>query len=246
MVAVHDPGLWQVGQVADSHYTSLCDAAFLAQQTGLNVLDAFPARDLAGGGQGGPIAALPQWQLLRDPHRVRLLLDLGRTTRMTYLPPRKAQGEDEILSFDAGPGTMLLDSLAAQFTEGQSNYDPGGHLAVQGRRILGLIEHWLDDPYFDKPLPRWYALGVQPEEELEETVRMAIETGWSIRDLLCTATHLIAESVKLSFQQHLATRPAVDEIMISGGGSQNGLLVKEATSRLPAVPVVRLSGYGPQ
>jgi anhydro-N-acetylmuramic acid kinase len=245
VIAVHDPGLWQIERDASSCYSSLCDAAFLAEQTRLCVLDAFPARDLATGGQGGPIAALPQWQLLRDPHRARMLLDLGRTTRMTYLPPGEAAvGEDDVLSFDVGPGTMLLDALASHFTEGQANYDPGGRLAVQGRRVPGLIEHWLEDPYFEKPLPRWYAIGVQPDDELNETVRMAVESGWSIRDLLCTATHLIAEAVKHSYQTHLANKPAVSEIMISGGGSQNGLLVKEATSRLPAVPVLRLSSYG--
>lgn len=245
MIAVDDPGFWQVGRDVPSCYSSLCDAAFLAEQSGLNVLDAFPAGDLAGGGLGGPIAALPQWQLLCDQHRTRVLLDLGRTTRMTYLPAGGVvQGEGEILSFDVGPGTMLLDSLVEHFTEGQANYDPGGHLAVQGRRIPGLIEHWLEDPYFDKPLPRWYAIGVQPDEELNETVRMAVETGWSIRDLLCTATHLIAESARLSFQQHLSSLPEIDEIIISGGGSQNGLLVKEVTSRLPPRPVLRLSSYG--
>ena len=50
--------------------------------TGLNVIDAFPARDLAQGGLGGPLIALPEWLLLRHRDRSRVLLDLGRTVRV--------------------------------------------------------------------------------------------------------------------------------------------------------------------
>lgn len=244
-VGAHDPGVWHVGRDEPIGYTCLCDAARLAEQTGLCVIDAFPARDLAGGGLGGPVTALPQWLLLRDEARTRLLLDLGRTTRLTYLPAaNRPDSTQRILSFDAGPGTVLLDRLATQFTDGQLTYDHGGQLAVQGRKIPQVIEHWLGDPYFAKPLPRWYAVGVQTGQELNTTVRMAIEAGWTVRDLLCTATHLIAECVKLAFDTHLPQRPAMDEIIVTGGGSRNGMLLREIGQRLPALPFTRLGEFG--
>lgn len=241
----YDPGVWYVGRDEPICYTSLCDAARLAEHTGLCVIDAFPARDLAGGGLGGPVTALPQWLLLRDDGRTRVLLDLGRTTRLTYLPAaNRPNGSQRILSFDVGPGTVLLDRLAMQFTDGQLAYDHGGQLAVQGRKIPQVIEHWLGDPYFAKPLPRWYAVGVQTGEELNTTVRMAVEAGWSVRDLLCTATHLIAECVKMAFHKHLPTQPAIDEIVVTGGGSRNGMLIREIAQRLPALPFTRLGEFG--
>ena len=46
-VGVHDPGVWEYHQSEPAGYLGLCDSARLAEATGLNVIDAFPARDLA-------------------------------------------------------------------------------------------------------------------------------------------------------------------------------------------------------
>ncbi len=244
-VGVHDPGLWHVSRDEPTCYASLCDPARLAELTGLCVVDAFPARDLAAGGLGGPVTALAQWLLLHDPDRSRILLDLGRTSRLAYLPAaRTGNGLDGVLAFDIGPGTSLLDELARQFTEGKVDYDPGGHLAVQGKKIPDLIDHWLGDPYFKKSLPRWYALGVQPNDELQETVRMAVDCGWTIRDLLCTATHFIAECVKQAIVDRLPADPPTEEILIAGGGAQNGMLIKEIRARLPGNVLTRCTQLG--
>jgi 1,6-anhydro-N-acetylmuramate kinase len=111
-VGVHDPGLWSCGRPTPGGYLSLCDAARLAELTDANVIDAFPARDVARGGQGGPLTALPEWILLRSDDRHRVVLDLGRTVRMTYLPRDCGnRSADWVRSFDVGPGTQMLDLL---------------------------------------------------------------------------------------------------------------------------------------
>ena len=85
-VAVHDPGLWH-GEAADGRaYLGLCDAARLAELTGISVLDALPARDLAQGGQGGPLLAAGYWLLLHHVDRPRAVVHLGKSTRLTILP----------------------------------------------------------------------------------------------------------------------------------------------------------------
>jgi len=58
----------------------------LAERSGLNVIDAFPARDLAQEGHGRPLLPIPHWILLHDSQKTRVLVTLGRTTRLTYLP----------------------------------------------------------------------------------------------------------------------------------------------------------------
>ncbi len=159
---VHDPGLWDAAHGEATGYLGLCDAARLAESTGLNIIDAFPARDLALGGRGGPITAMAQWVLLRSQLRNRLLLDLGRTIRLTYLPAASVdRAETKVVSFEVGPGTAILDMLAQRLTDGQEHCDPGGRLAVQGRRIEELIRHWMRDPYFAMPPPRWHPQGVR-------------------------------------------------------------------------------------
>ena len=243
-VGVHDPGIWGEGQSSPQAYLSLCDAARLAELTGLNVIDAFPARDLAQGGQGGPITVLPEWILLQDPLQDRLLLDLGRTIRMTYLPAgRDADALARILAFEAGPGTRLLDELTHRLTGGSRSFDRGGSLAVQGRRIDNLLEHWLRDPSFNRPLPRWHPCGIQPERFLADAIRMAVDSGWSVRDLLCTAAHLIAESVARALRW-LPSDVQIDQMLLTGGGRHNGLLLREIGDRLPGLSTIHVQELG--
>jgi anhydro-N-acetylmuramic acid kinase len=240
-VGVHDPGIWMLDGTESRGYLGLCDAARLAESTGLNVIDAFPARDLAQRGLGGPVTAVAEWVLLRHPARSRVLLDLGRTVRITYLPADELAADRaaaRILSFEAGPGTRLLDLLAKRLSDGRHRFDPGGRLAVQGRRIGELVDHWLADPYFDRPLPRWHPRGVRPERFLTDSLRMAIDSGWSVQDLLCSATHFIADSVELALRRRLPEDVQIDEIVLTGGGQQNGLLLREV-ARTTQLPLLR-------
>jgi len=243
-VGVHDPGCWVSAGDGPTHYLGLCAATELAESSGLNVIDAFPARDLAQGGQGGPIDALAQWVLLQDPHCSRVLLELGRTVRMSFLPASLSHAAAaRVLSFEVGPGTALLDTLAQRLTGGVQSHDPGGRLAVQGRRIEKLVGHWLSDPYFARPLPRWHPRGVRPERFLADALQMAVDSGWSVRDLLCTATHFIAETVALAIEKRLPEDARVDQLVITGGGQQNGMLLREI-SRTTQRSLVRISELG--
>lgn len=244
-IGVHDPGLWSCGKSMPGGYLGLCDAARLAELTDANVIDAFPARDVARGGQGGPITALPEWIVLRSSDRNRALLHLGSSVRMSYLP-RDSGGNAaaRLLSFEVGPGMQLLDRLTHRLTQGEHRFDPGGRFAVQGRRIPELLAHWLADPCFRRPLPRWQPRGIRPERFLIDAVQMAVEAGWSVRDLLCTATHLIAESIPLAIGRFLSADVAIEEVLLTGGGQHNGLLLSEIAGRLGAVPITKIGQYG--
>jgi anhydro-N-acetylmuramic acid kinase len=239
-VGVDDPGFWRFDRAVPIAYLGLCDSARLAEATGLNVIDAFPARDVAQGGQGGPIHGMAHWVLLRDPRRGRVLLDLGQTARMTCLPALAEKNKNaRVLSFDVGPGMAMLDRLAERLSGGRHRFDPGGRLAVQGRRIPELIEHWLGDPYFDRPLPRWHPWGVRPERFLTDGLQKAVKADWSVRDLLCSATHFIAEAILEALTRRLPEDARIDELVVTGGGQHNGMLLAEIAPRVgaPLVPI---------
>jgi anhydro-N-acetylmuramic acid kinase len=247
-VGVHEPGLWHLSDDIPQARIALCDAARLAEATGLTVIDDFPARDLAAGGRGGPIDATAQWVLLRDASQCRLLVDLGRTTRLVFLPPTGGStlGAERVMALDVGPGMALLDRLTSQFTDGKHGFDPGGRLAVQGRHMPDLLEHLLAAPYFEKPLPRWHPFGVAPEWFLNESIRAAVASGWSVRDLLCTATHLIAESLVRAIADHVPKSPPVAQLVLTGGGLRNGFMIREIHRRLPDLPCVQIDQLGIQ
>ena len=65
-VAVVDPGIWLSDFDGRPTYVSFCHPARLAELSGLTVIDAFPDRDIAAGGKGTPIDAIPLWLMLAD------------------------------------------------------------------------------------------------------------------------------------------------------------------------------------
>lgn len=86
---VQDPGVWTVDPGGRSSYLGLCDAARLAETSGVNVIDAFPARDIAQRGHGRPLEAMPYWFLLAAERELStLVVDMGTRTTLTWLPPR--------------------------------------------------------------------------------------------------------------------------------------------------------------
>ncbi len=91
-VAVHGPGLWRrsAGLIG---YAGLCDAARLADLTGMNVIDGFACRDIAQDGRGAPLLPLPMWLLLRDLRRPRAVVHVGRRrVSLTCLAPSRDVG----------------------------------------------------------------------------------------------------------------------------------------------------------
>jgi len=124
-VAVDDPGLWR--RVSGwSAYTGLCDTARLAELSGLNVIDAFPARDLAQEGHGRPLLPIPHWILLHDSEKTRVLVALGRAMRLTYLPgSRDAAGAARIRSVRINAGSKASDDcLAGEIVAGIQAHFP--------------------------------------------------------------------------------------------------------------------------
>ena len=241
-VGVHDCGLWRRQRHALTGYLSLCDAARLADLTGLNVIDAFAARDLAQDGLGGPLLAGPQWVLLHDAQRNRVLVDLGESVRVTWLPAaRDCEGLARVAAFDAGPGMRLLDRLVAKWTDARQPHQISTHrqaaydLAAQGTAIDELMAVWLANPYFSQPLPRWHGLGVATKTFCDAAVQLSAGRGWSLCDVLCTATHFIAAHVARGLANHLPAGVRIDDVVLTGDGQHNSLLTQLLAEKISGV-----------
>ncbi len=242
---VLEPGLWHAEGTGQRTYWELSDAACLAELTGLNVIDAFPARDTARGGLGGRLTALPQWLFLRSSHRTQLLLDLGRTARLTWLPPGLGAGSaGRIAAIDIGPGTELLDLLTRRLSGGKYPFDHGGRLGVQGRQVPELVDQWLSNPYFQMPAPRWSPYGVDAMPFFQTAMEQAVDAGWSVREMLCSAAHFIAEATVQTIRQFLPENCLSGQVLVAGGGQHNGMLLREIGIRMPKAELLRLSEVG--
>jgi anhydro-N-acetylmuramic acid kinase len=241
-VGVHDGGLWHRRRHALTGYLPLCDAARLADLTGLNVIDAFAARDLAQDGLGGPLLPGPQWVLLHDMQRNRVLIDLGDSVRVTWMPAaRDSDGVARVNAFDAGPGMRLLDRLVATWTETRRTRQISSHrqaafdLAAQGKAIDDLTSAWLANPYFSRPLPRWHALGVATKTFCDAALRLSAGRSWSLCDVLCTAIHFIAAHTARCLAYDLPNFGRIDEVILTGDGQHSSLLTQSLAERVGGV-----------
>ena len=100
VIGVIEPGIWGRTRGGLVGYLPLVDAGRLADLTGLNVINAFPARDLAQEGAGGPLDPMPDWLLLHHTSKTRLLVDLAHDIRLSFLPAsRNTSGADRVGSW---------------------------------------------------------------------------------------------------------------------------------------------------
>jgi anhydro-N-acetylmuramic acid kinase len=244
-IGVTEPGIWGRSRGGLIGYLPVVDGGRLADLTGLNVIDAFPARDLAQEGAGGPLDPLPDWLLLHHASKTRVLVDLGRDIRLSFLPAsRDTSGADRVGSWTLAPGMSLVDRFARQASGRQSRFDDGGHLAVQGQCVEGLIRLWSERSLSIVPGPKWRPAMGGGKAMFTTAMAAAPQSGWSVTDLLCTANHLLAREIAETIRHRLPENPAVDEVVISGGGQHNGLLVRLLAQQLPGVPLVAEAELG--
>ena len=131
---------------------SLGMAAVVAERCGVTTVGDFRGRDVAAGGQGVPLAALTDHLLFRSPREGRVLLHLGGTARVVFLPA--GERPTDVIGFEAGPCNLLLDELMRQMTGGRAEFDAGGKHAVQGKCVESLVREWMQHPFFSQRPPK--------------------------------------------------------------------------------------------
>lgn len=215
--------------------------ALLAEATGLTVVSEFRERDLAAGGQGMPIGALADWALFRHPTERRVLLHLGSVTSIVILRP-SARPQD-LVAFESGPGTRLIDAVVRQGSRGKSSFDVGGKHAVQGRCLETALTKWFEHPYFAKPAPKSLPRTEFGAEWIEKAARAIAESNGSFEDMLCTLSHLIIRSALNALRSVFDGIGDLD-IWLSGGGSRNGFFWRLLEQESGGSPLHRLDELG--
>lgn len=273
-VGVQDPGVWFVENFPDTDVAKsprtgdmenqvralqgmksvfcepLSDTIALAMRTGYNVLDAFPAMDLATGGQGGPFLPLPYWAMLHSGERHRLLLDLGQEARITFLPNSSCGYKSQIGYGSAGACGSLIDPIVQALTEGEQRHDDGGRLAVQGEKLPELRAFLAGREGFDVPAtvslwsPVASFLAAKHVSAIFEQARLK---NWSLRDVLCTVVDSVACRIARAVRVQFGPMVADAELIVTGGGRLHGVLMKKLHQELGCDKLILLESldYNP-
>jgi anhydro-N-acetylmuramic acid kinase len=133
--------------------------AWIAEQTGIDVVSDFRSRDIAAGGQGAPLVPVFHEVMTRAVETPAVaLVNLGGIANITCIRRRRAADQAEgvegaeVLGFDTGPANMLLDYWAQKIVG--TPYDENGSLARQASPLPGLVSQMASDPYFARGGPK--------------------------------------------------------------------------------------------
>lgn len=199
--------------------------AWIAEATGLPVVSDLRSRDVAAGGQGAPLVAMTDALLLSGLPGTPAALNLGGIANVTVLAPGA-----EPLAFDTGPANALLDAAVRHFTEGAADHDEDGRGAAAGRVSPELLRVLLADAYYRRPAPK-----TTGKEHFHLPYLLeALGTGPvpDTADVLATLTRLTAVTVADACRAH-----GVTQLVVSGGGVRNPVLMRVLAEELPGVPL---------
>lgn len=213
----HEPphSTWQFGE-----------SAVIAERTGVDVISDFRVRDLAAGGQGAPLVPIADALLFASSSHWRALQNLGGIGNVSVVPPSPT-GTD-VRAFDTGPGCAVIDGVT-RLLRPDLPYDVDGALARGGTVIGEVVDELLRDPYFLAPPPKstgrelFSSRYITRFVDLCRAARPGGEGGASTEDIVATAVALTAASIADALRRFV--REPVTELVLSGGGARNPVLV---------------------
>ena len=236
LIGNHGQTLWHIpaGQPGASTL-QIGDPSVIAERTGIPVVSNFRTADMAAGGNGAPLVPFADSLLLRGQDKIRAVQNIGGIANVTYLP-RFDDTVHQIIAFDTGPGNMLIDYTAGKISDGKLSYDKDAELALQGNVNEEFLSELLCHPYFSQNPPKTTGRELFGVQYGEDVFREAAKQGISDYDLIATLTMLTAQSIADAYRNFLPEYP--DEVIVSGGGSQNPLLMKMLREKLSPAKVL--------
>jgi anhydro-N-acetylmuramic acid kinase len=214
--------------------------AVIAERTGITVVSDFRARDLAASGQGAPLAPFLDYLLYRHQARGRIVLNLGGIANLTALPP--ACTLDEVIAFDTGPANCLMDLAAHRASGGRATCDQDGLMAASGKVNAPLLQRLLKHPFLALKPPRSADKDAFGAEFLDAA--LAGTDPVSNADLLATLMAFTVETIASSVLEHVIQRGHYEEVIASGGGCANPVLMAGLRAALPKLVITTTDDYG--
>jgi len=209
----------------------LGNAGVLSRSTGVTVVSDFRRADIEAGGEGAPLAPLLHRRIFSVGHETRAVLNLGGIANLTFL-----HAGGGAAGHDCGPANCLLDLWYRMHHDG--DYDPGGRWAAGGSVREDLLEAMLADPYFRRPPPK--STGLEYFNHGWLTGHLDNFT-YAPGDVQSTLAELTARSVAADVR---AAQPAVQRLLVCGGGVHNIDLLSRLAALLPETIVESTRHHG--
>ncbi|HEX4538172.1 MAG TPA: anhydro-N-acetylmuramic acid kinase [Candidatus Acidoferrum sp.] len=234
------PGPYLGGRVAST--LQVGEAAVIAARTGVTTVADFRPADMAVGGQGAPLVPYADYLLYSDRKLRRVSLNLGGIANVTVIPA--GAGREKVFAFDTGPANMLIDALVAHFSRGRQKFDDGARLALAGRAIPGLLDELMRDPYLKLKPPKSTGREYYGGDYVKRVLALGRRYRAKPNDLIRCVTIFTALSVVDALNRFVTRTTKIDQLIVSGGGARNPLIMAQLGAALPGIEVFSSSRLG--
>jgi anhydro-N-acetylmuramic acid kinase len=212
------------------------EPSVVAARTGITTVGDFRPGDIALGGQGAPLVPYADYLLYRHAKLGRVSLNLGGIANITVLP--RAAKPWQVFAFDTGPANMLIDALVTHFTRGRQRFDKNAQLAAQGRSNRALLDELLRDPYLKVAPPKSTGREYYGRAYVKKILALGRQYRAEPDDLIRAATIFTALSVVDALNRFVLRKTNIDELIVSGGGAHNPLILAQLSAALPGIEVL--------
>jgi anhydro-N-acetylmuramic acid kinase len=217
----------------------IAEPAVIAARTGRPVIAEFRGADIAAGGQAAPFVPYADLLLLGGPNG-RIALNLGGIANFTVLPPDPRR--EDVYAFDCGPANMVIDGLVRHFSGGAERFDRDGHRAARGRVREDVLAELMRDPFVTAAPPK-----TAGHEQYGQAFLGALLSrcgGLPPDDLVATVTAFSADAVGWNIARYVTPTHAIEELVASGGGTHNPVLMDRLARTVAPIRVRRIDDFG--
>ena len=195
------------------------DPSVIANLTGITTVGDFRTADVAVDGDGAPLVPFLDYILFTEKRKAKVLINIGGISNLTYL--KKNCKINDVVAFDCGPGNMLIDALCKIFYD--KDYDRDAKIALKGKVDKNLFKFICNlDHYFKSQPPK----STGREYYGKIFVKKIITKSRKIpkEDIIRTVTEFTAYAIYFNII-HFIRKTDISEILVSGGGADNVLIM---------------------
>ncbi|NDW51997.1 anhydro-N-acetylmuramic acid kinase [Aliiroseovarius sp. PrR006] len=211
------------------------DGQVLADALNVPVVWDFRSEDVSQGGEGAPLAPFFHHACARfiGADAPIAFLNLGGVGNVTWVEPRieTPEASNTCLAFDTGPANAPINDL--MLARRGKALDQGGALALSGTADEGIVQAFLEHPYFTRQPPK--SLDRDQFPELLPAVSDLSDAD-AARTLAACAAEVVAQGMT-----HCPSPPT--RLLVTGGGRKNAAIMQELSARL-SVPVQDIDDTG--
>lgn len=203
------------------------DSSVIANLTNIDTVTHFRAADHTFGGSAAPLMPYLDFILFRKDDHPSMTLNIGGIANLHV----GCKDRRDMFGFDTGPGNVISNYMMRKLYG--KEYDKDGEVAASGTVNKNLLNHFMQHPFFDRPVPRSGWIADYSSEYIDGVLDKFKDVAK--QDIIATACAFTGAAVAKSMLDNIPEDiiKVTDKLYCSGGGTRNPQIMKEIQARVP-------------